>query len=190
MKPYSRRKVAWTCDQCPDGHPHSWSAAVQNRTNGSGCPQCSGQKVCRHNSLATRAPSVAAQWDYAANDGTPDSIMAQSRQPASWHCDACGYTWRARISARVSQNKSGCPQCAHTASTASRIRHPTIAEDPVLLAQWDHKRNAEQGHFPDKIRRKSNKQIFWLCNKCPAGQLCQSTLTLQVNTIVASQCAQ
>ena len=169
--PHSNKKVGWICDQCPDGHLHSWSATVNNRTNGNGCPQCSGRKVCKHNSLATKEPVVAAQWDYEENEGTPDNVVAQSRQLAAWHCDACGHKWSVRIDARVSpKKKAGCPQCAKSAQTAKRIKHPTIAEDPVLLAQWDHSRNAEQGHFPDKIRLKSAKQIFWLCTKCPAGQ--------------------
>ena len=113
---------------------------------------------------------MAAQWDYEKNDETPDSVTAQSGQRAHWHCDACGHKWSATLNARVSKKKAGCPQCAELARTASRVTHPTIAEDPVLLAQWDHKRNADQGHSPDKIRLKSHKHIFWLCNKCPAGQ--------------------
>ena len=168
--PQSSRKALWICDQCPDGHLHSWSAKVFSRTNGNGCPQCSGHKVCKHNCLATKDPLVAAQWDREKNEATPDSAVAQSNQPAHWHCDACGHEWRAKISARVSKTKSGCPQCAKAARTAKKVKHPTIAEDPVLLAQWDHKRNAEHGHFPDSIRLRSNKQIFWLCIKCPAGQ--------------------
>ena len=46
----------------------------------------------------------------------------------------------------------------------SRLKHPTIAEDPVLLAQWDHSCNAEQGHLPDKIRLKSNSLVPWRSN--------------------------
>ena len=170
IKPQSNKKVAWICDQCPDGHLHSWSAIVQSRTNGNGCAQCGSRKLCKHNTLATKAPEVAAQWDYKANNITPDSVAAQSHQLAGWHCDACGNEWRTKISARVSKMKAGCPQCALSARTAKKIRRPFIAEDPVLLAQWDHQRNAEQGHFPDNVRLRSQKQIFWLCNKCPAGQ--------------------
>ena len=151
IKPHCNTKVEWICGQCPDGHLHSWSATVHNRTNGSDCPQCSGRKVCRHNCLATKAPAVAAQWDYEENAGTPDSMVAQSNQPAAWHCDACGHKWSKTPNARVGTARAGCPQCAKNARTASKIKHPSIAEDPVLLAQWDHSRNAEQGHFPDKI---------------------------------------
>ena len=170
MKPHSGRKAVWLCDQCPDGHLHSWSARVTNRTAGDGCPQCSGRKVCKHNCLATKAPSVAAQWDHAANDGTPDGVVAQSHQPAWWHCDVCDSRWCATIGSRVSKNKRGCPQCAQNAQSNTKVRQPTVAEDPVLLPQWNHSRNADQGHFPDKIRLKSHKQIFWLCSKCPAKQ--------------------
>ena len=170
MKPHSHKKVGWICDQCPDGHLHSWSARVTDRTNGSGCPQCNGRKVCKHNSLATKAPSVAAQWDYEANEGPPDSVTAHSNQPAGWHCDICGHKWNQTPGARVSKGRRGCPQCALAARTTAKIMHPTIAEDPGLLAQWDHKRNAEQRNFPEKMRLKSNKQVFWLCSKCLAGQ--------------------
>ena len=166
IRPHSHRKGGWICDQCPDGHLHSWSATVFSRTADKGCPQCSGSKFA----LATKAPSVAAQRDFEANDGIPDSLVAQSNQPAWWHCDICGNRWCASSNARVSKLKSGCPQCAQNAKSNKRIKHPTIAEDPVLLAQWDHTRNADQGLFPDKIRLKSNKQIFWLCSNCPAKQ--------------------
>ena len=175
IKPHSSRKVRWMCDQCPDSHIHSWSAQVSNRTNGRGCPQCRGRKVCKHNSLATKDPSVAAQWDYEENDGTPDSVTAQSNQPAAWHCDACGHKWSVQISSRVNPKKrNGCPRCAGEKASEKakmRIKHPTFAESKhPLLAEWDHARNAFCAHFPEKIRLRSQKQIFWLCNKCPAGQ--------------------
>ncbi|KAL3130449.1 hypothetical protein ABBQ38_008271 [Trebouxia sp. C0009 RCD-2024] len=171
IKPYSAQKVWWTCDQCPDGHLHSWSATVNSRSNGNGCPQCRGRKVCKHNSLATRAPLVAAQWDHEANDGTPDSVVAQSHQPVGWLCDVCGGRWTARPNCRTSRTMTGCPECAEDAKCTPRTKQPTFAEcQHPLLAEWDHERNAAQGHRPDKVRLKSNKQIFWLCTRCPAGQ--------------------
>ncbi|KAL3140158.1 hypothetical protein ABBQ38_004435 [Trebouxia sp. C0009 RCD-2024] len=171
IQPRSATKVTWICDQCPDGHLHSWSAQINSRSDGSGCPQCSGLAVCKHNSLATKAPLIAAQWDYEANDGTPETVTAQTAQSVGWHCDVCGHKWSATPHARVSKRKTGCPQCAQKRKTKTRTQHPTFAESKhPLLAEWDHKQNAAQGHFPDKIRLKSHKQIFWFCTKCPAGQ--------------------
>ena len=76
---------------------------------------------------------------------------------------------------RVNKQRAGCPNCGHHAKTKKRIKHPTFAEcqDPrgkALLAEWDHERNAPQGNLPNNTRLQSNKQIFWLCTKCPAGQ--------------------
>ena len=175
ITPYSNRKVWWTCDQCPDGHLHSWEATPNNRTRGRGCPQCSGRKVCKHNSLATKAPKVAAQWDFEKNAGTPDRVVAQSNKPVGWLCEVCGNTWSAAPDARVSKHKQGCPQCYDNTRGKNQIKHPTFAEaqEPrgkALLAEWDHERNALQRHFPHTTRLHSRKQIFWLCHKCPAGQ--------------------
>ena len=174
IKPHSRRKVWWTCDQCPDGLLHRWEACMCDRTRGTGCPRCSGRKVCKHNSLATKAPKVAAQWDYEANIGTPDNVVAQSNHSVGWLCDACGCKWSASPGRRVCKNRSGCPKCADVARTKKQ-KHPTFAEcqDPhskAVLAEWDHERNPPQGNFPHNIRLQSNKGIFWLCHKCPAGQ--------------------
>ncbi|KAL3160238.1 hypothetical protein ABBQ32_010991 [Trebouxia sp. C0010 RCD-2024] len=170
IKPHSNREVWWRCDQCPDGHLHSWSAGVRQRTRGSGCPQCNGRQVCKHNSLATKAPWIAAQWDYEANDAAPEHVVAQSNQKASWHCKVCGHKWKATPNTRVSRH-SGCKQCADEARKGKEnIKQPTFAEcKHYLLAEWDHERNAAQGYFPHKVTLKSAKHIFWLCNKCPAG---------------------
>ena len=175
IKPYSNKKVRWVCDQCPDGHLHSWEAQINNRTNGRGCPQCTGRKVCKHNSLATKAPKVAAQWDYGVNAGTPDTVMAQSNHRVGWLCEVCGEQWDQSPNQRVGNKGVGCPKCARAALRKKRIRHPTFAEcqDPYIkavLAEWDHERNAAMENFPDNTRLRSSKQIFWLCNKCPAGQ--------------------
>ena len=71
--------------------------------------------------------------------------------------------------------QTGCPHCSQKRKIGKCIKHPTLAEwqDPhgrALLAEWDHERNAPCGKFPLSTSLKSNKQIFWLCTKCPAGQ--------------------
>ncbi|KAL3152668.1 hypothetical protein ABBQ38_012265 [Trebouxia sp. C0009 RCD-2024] len=121
IRPYSHKAVWWTCDQCPDGHRRSW-----------------------HNSLATKAPLVAAQWDYEANDGTPDDVVAQSNQLAKWQCTVCGCRWEATPNARSAIT----PSWQSGTMNAMQLRGTSLT----------------------KVRLKSNKQIFWFCTKCPAGQ--------------------
>ena len=169
IKPFSNRKVAWKCDACPDCHLHQWTAPISNRSNGTGCPQCNGRQVCKHNCLRTVAPWAAAQWDYEANAalGTPDTVLSQSHQPAGWHCQVCGHRWTATPNHRVDM-QSGCPNCANRRTIT---RHPTFAEcQHPLLTEWDHKRNEACGNYPHNTKLKSHKQIFWLCSKCPARQ--------------------
>ena len=168
IRPTSGLKVQWKCDQCPDGYPHGWESAVRFRTRGDGCPQCSGRKVCQHSSLATEAPWVAAEWDHEANAdlGTPDTMLVQSNKPARWRCHSCDHLWVARISSRTSKT-SVCPQCAAKRQFPAKMR-PTFADRHPR--QWDHKRNAALSNFPNTITEGSAKKIFWLCNKCPAGQ--------------------
>ena len=174
ITPKNGRKVWWTCEQCPDGHLHSWEATVCHRANGRGCPQCSGHKVCKHNSLATKAPKVAAQWDYAANIGTPNDVVAHSNKLVGWLCEVCGHKWKRSPGTRISQ-LSGCSKCSALNRRTKQTKHPTFAEcqdshSKAVLAEWDHERNAPQANFPHNITLKSNKQIFWHCHKCPAGQ--------------------
>ena len=122
VKANSKRKAWWTCDQCSDGHLHIWESTII-RTQGSGCPQCTGRKVCHHNSLATKTPWAAAQWDYEANEATPDTIVWRSRQPVGWLCHACSHRWYISPDSRM-RFQSGCPQCA-PGHKRPQVRHPT-----------------------------------------------------------------
>jgi len=175
ITPHSNRKVRWLCELCPDGHPHIWMATVDSRSYGSGCPQCSGRKVCQHNSLATKAPQVAAKWDYAKNSCTPSDVTAFCHNKAHWHCHVCGHDWEARVD-RVVQFNSGCPRCnaggmPKADGSKPRTEHPTFAEcQHSLLSQWDHERNAAEDILPSNTRLRSHKRVHWLCHQCPAGQ--------------------
>ena len=83
---FSSKVVWWKCTECPDGHLHQWQTRVRNRSNGTGCPQCSGRKLCKHNCLSTIAPGVAAYWDTAKNGCNAAEVVAQSNQPVHWRC--------------------------------------------------------------------------------------------------------
>ena len=167
IKPHSGRKVWWHCDQCPDGHLHSWAARVAQRSNGTGCPQCAGRNLCMHNSLATKSPLAAAEWHPTSNAFSPEDVIASSSKPAVWQCQSCSHVWTARIFLRVARG-TGCPICS---KRRAGKRHPTLADsNHPLLTEWDHPRNAALDMFPDNTTPGSGKKVFWLCPNCPAGQ--------------------
>ena len=154
----SARKVHWVCQSCPDGHAHVWQATVRDRSRGHGCPYCAAQAVCQHNSLATRAPQVAAQWDFDANKLTPHDYTSESNAKVAWNCSACSHAWRARIGSRTRRG-SGCPKCARKRSDYTR-KHPSLAAaGPAVMAFWDHKSNEQAGLDPGRISLGSAKLV-------------------------------
>ena len=171
IQPGTGRIVFWRCSDCPDGHPHEWKATVSNRTINDGCPFCKGRRVCKHTSLGSQAPDIAASWDFEANASTPSDYTANSHHQAQWLCPNCKHKWSARINMRVS-GLTGCPQCFRNRRRLSKVSHFTFAAcDHPLLGDWDFEANAKDGLYPEKIRLRSKKHVHWVCHKCPRGCL-------------------
>lgn len=75
----SKKKVRWTCE-----NGHSWQTTVHVRSEGSGCPYCTGRKVLPgFNDLETLYPDVAAQWDREKNGRFRRATSPQARRSAS-----------------------------------------------------------------------------------------------------------
>ena len=176
IRPGSNRKVWWSCDQCPDSLPHIWEATVARRTQGTGCPFCSGNAICQHNTLARKAPEVALFWDAKKNHPmSPDQVPVSSKMKVHWKCSTCLHEWQAAVRSKA-RGKTGCPKCAraHTGRKAdgTRQKHPTFAAAKhALLQQWDHDRNRESGDLPDNTSLGSSKLIWWQCHECPKGKV-------------------
>lgn len=103
----SHQKV-WWLGECG----HEWETIVSSRTNGSGCPYCSGQKVLRgYNDLETLYPSIALEW-HPTKNGTlsPSDFTAKSNKKFWWKCPMCDHEWEAKINKRTLGQ--GCPECA------------------------------------------------------------------------------
>ena len=71
----SNKKVWWKCSK-----GHEWQAVINNRTKGSGCPCCAGQKVIKgYNDLQTTNPTLANEWNNEKNNGlTPIDVTTNS----------------------------------------------------------------------------------------------------------------
>lgn len=89
----SVKKVWWRC-----AHSHEWEASPNNRSNGQGCPYCSGRRVLvGFNDLATVEPDIAATWHPAKNgDLTPDQVTRGSHKKVWWTCEH-GHEWEASV---------------------------------------------------------------------------------------------
>ncbi len=102
--PNSGKKVWWKCKK-----GHSWQTTISSRHNGTGCPYCSGNKVCDDNSLAMLNPELSKEWHPTKNIGlTPHDVTASSGKKVWWQCAEC-HVWEAKIYKR--NNGTGCPVC-------------------------------------------------------------------------------
>ena len=149
---------------------------MHNRSQGTGCPFCSGTAICQHNTLAKKAPQVALLWDAKKNHPlSPDQVTVFSGMRVHWKCNACLHEWQAAVMQKA-REKTGCPKCARTnagrKADGTRQKHPTFAAAKhALLEQWDHDRNSKNGSFPDNTTLRSNKLIWWCCQECPKGKV-------------------
>ena len=73
---YSTISLDWKCIL-----GHKWRAAVKNRTLGSNCLYCTGQKAWPgYNDFATFHPELLKEWDYDKNDKLPNILIVQDRE--------------------------------------------------------------------------------------------------------------
>lgn len=114
----SNQKRWWRCrngcstPRCQTSH--LWESTIINRTfGGNGCPFCSsnGDAVCDCQTLATRFPDVASEWDYQRNPDRPEDVSYGSKLMRWWVCsNGFVHKWEASIQNRTVR-KSGCPTC-------------------------------------------------------------------------------
>ena len=127
---HSGKKVWWKCSK-----GHSFDAIVANRSNGKGCPYCSGHKVLSGiNDLATLYPNIAKEWDTEKNgDLLPTMVSAGSGKKVWWKCRK-GHEWQSLINSRTLQH-TGCPFC--------RLEQQTSFPEQAILFYCSQVTNAE-----------------------------------------------
>lgn len=76
------------------------------KTNGNGCPYCSGQKVLSgFNDLQTRYPMIAAMWHPAKNGEIQSNMVAPYSTQKAWWIDWNGREVYRRIDSMVAMAK-------------------------------------------------------------------------------------
>ena len=174
----SQKKAWWRCKICR----MEWQATVTSRTNGTGCPYCSGKKTCENNCLANNDPNrICEDWDYIKNSPLlPYDVMPKSSKKVWWKCRTCKKEWQETINNRA--NGAECPFCFNS----------NISEDDCLAnndsygicEEWHHDKN---GSFnPFNISPKSLRKVWWICNNCDKEW--QATINDRSNGLTCKNC--
>jgi hypothetical protein len=141
----SGRKLLWRCDR-----GHEWDALVSGRTNGKGCPICSGKYVQEgFNDIATTHPEIASQ----AFGWNPKQIVAGSNRKLRWKCEL-GHEWDAQVADRTRDASTHCPFCVGKKVWQGFndlvTTHPEIASQAV-------------GWNPKEVSAGSHRKVRWRC---------------------------
>ena len=154
----SNKKVWWKCDK---GDDHEWYTIINNRTQGRGCPICSGKKVVKSNCLATINPELAKEWHPTKNgELTPHDIVINSSKKIWWKCNkGKDHEWEATLNSRTSNNRN-CPICSNQKIVKSNC---LATLNPELAKEWHPTKNGEL--TPQDVARSSNKKVWWNCDK-------------------------
>ena len=157
VTPGSGRKVWWICRK---NKTHEWEATVNNRSNGNGCPYCSGQKACKDNCLKTLNPELAKEW-HSKNNGnlTTEDVTPGSGRKVWWLCSKNkSHEWEATVKNR--SNGNGCPYCS---GKKACIDNSLKTLNPDLSEEWHPTKNGSL--TPKDVTPGAHKKVWWLCGK-------------------------
>lgn len=156
IAPKSNKKYWWKCNR---GHEFE-SVTFCLIENVDCCPYCSNNKVLKgYNDFATTNPELLKEWDYSRNTIDPTTITYGNNNKVWWICSK-GHSFEAVVSSRAGKQKTSCPYCAHQKPIVGE--NDLATTNPGLLIEWDYEKNAIN---PQDVFLKSNKKIWWLCNK-------------------------
>lgn len=151
----SEKRIWWICK-----NGHGWQASAGSRSGKRhiGCPYCSGNKVCKENSLATVNPTLSKEWNNDKNDGLmPCDITWGSSKKVWWICKK-GHEWKASVADRNnSSRKRGCPYC-HGKKVCKDNSFGNL--HPELLVEWDYNKNVKS---PYDYTCGSAKRVHCIC---------------------------
>ena len=153
----SNKTFWWKC-----GKPgHIWKTTISHRTEGTGCPFCSGKKVLPEESLATLAQALMKEWDYEKNKGVnPEEISKGSQRRAWWKCTKQGHSWKAVVRSRALDG-NGCPYCSGVRVLKGYNDVATVK--PELVEEWNWEKNI--GLDPGLFGVTSPVIVWWKCKK-------------------------
>lgn len=150
---FSSKKVWWKCK-----NNHNFKARIRDRSRGTNCPYCSGNKVSELNSISKKNPILLKEWNYKRNKINPEKFSYGSNKKVWWICRKNSkHIWMASIKSRL---KRGCPYCCNKLFFK---KDSFLKKKPHVANEWNYKKN--KNIFPYNFTNSSNKKVWWKCKK-------------------------
>ena len=147
------KKFRWLCRE-----GHSYLRSVTERKQGYGCDYCSGHRVLQgFNDLATRFPSIAAEWNEKLNGLRACDTLPNSTAKRHWTC-GFGHDYQQTVSKRTGTRRAKCPYCSSQSFLKGFNDLATVRPELALL--WDFQGNSD---LPENVFAYSNKEFHWRC---------------------------
>ena len=159
----SGKKVWWLRSKCS----YEWEATIHNRSNGNGCPACSGRVATKWNNFKVTHSHLAEEWHLIRNKLTPEQVVSGSGHKVWWTCSTCSHEWEATIYSRT--KGSGCPKCGRKkqgeARRKNKLHEKSLAlKRPELCNEWHPTKNGTL--LPKDFAYKSGHPAWWKCSNC------------------------
>lgn len=159
VSPTSHEKVWW---QCPVGEDHVWQATPNQMKGQLRCGFCAGKRASITNSLASRFPEIAEEFDLALNAPlTPSEVTFGSKKKVWWRCSSDQmHSWHATVSSRTGVLKTGCPQCVIVPRSRREILISHELGEFFEIDQFDHRIRTSTRTYDCDIIARGEKLIF------------------------------
>lgn len=162
-------KAAWKCRVCS----HEWSASINSRASGKGCPQCYRLKRASGIAYKSGVPGNMTfaelhadklSWWSEKNDIDPHISYVSGRSQVWWRCPK-GHSFQT------------CLRNFNFHCKACSLKPVALYDN--LMGEWDHEKNEKLAFDPLAISYNSAKRVWW---KCPNGHSWEAVVYARVNS--------
>ena len=178
----TKKKIWWKCSK-----GHKWKAVVNNRTNGTKCPECNNNNKYNRkraikgvNDLATLFPEIAKEWDYNKNLLKPTEVTSYSSKKIWWICPKYNHKYETRVSDRTKGNVK-CPYCSE--KRILKGFNDLATTNPELINEWDMDKNKIK---ITEVGRGSKCKVWW---KCPKGHEWETRIKIRAEGCNCPYCS-
>lgn len=151
------KNVKWICS---NDRTHIWSAKPVDRTNGNGCPFCSGLRAHPGTTdLSTVRPDIAVYWS-EKNNLTAQDVTATSTKKMWWVCDK-GHEFTSQVQYRTRRDTFTCPVCSNKKVLLGF--NDLATTHPELAKEW----SPDNTLSPTQVTFGSETRVKWVCINNP-----------------------